>query len=68
MLISITNYKVLGYGLIMEFTEISWKAVVRLAFPDKTDYLGFMGMYSRIVGVASFLMLLCGKELIRRFG
>lgn len=36
-------------GLTMEFTEIIWKATVKLAFPDKQDYMEFMGYYSTAV-------------------
>jgi ATP/ADP translocase len=33
----------------MEFTEIVWKATVKLAFPSKQDYMQFMGNYSTVV-------------------
>ena len=59
---------VLSYGLSMELTEIIWKAIVKLAFPDKTDYLAFMGQYSKIVGLSTFFMLLIGNKLIGIFG
>ena len=36
-------------GLTMEFTEIIWKATVKLAFPSKQDYMVFMGNYSTVV-------------------
>lgn len=41
---------------------------MKLAFPDKTDYLAFMGQYSKIVGSTSFFMLLLGNRLIKSFG
>lgn len=55
---------VLSYGLTMEFTEIIWKASVKKAFPIKSDYLGFMGQYSTLVGLASFVMMLVGSRIV----
>eukprot|EP01041_Mallomonas_annulata_P003216 gene3216-6359_t len=55
---------VLSYGLTMEFTEIIWKASVKKAFPIKTDYMGFMGKYSAMVGSASFVMMLVGARIV----
>jgi ATP/ADP translocase len=40
---------VLSYGLSMEFTEIIWKAIVKLKHPDKTNYMAFMGQYSQVL-------------------
>ncbi|CBJ31945.1 conserved unknown protein [Ectocarpus siliculosus] len=59
---------VISYGLSMEFTEIVWKAIVKLAYPDKSDYMAFMGQYSSIVGVTTAFMLLVGKEVIKYLG
>ncbi|CAN0118141.1 unnamed protein product [Ascophyllum nodosum] len=59
---------VVSYGLAMEFTEIVWKAIVKLAYPDKSDYMAFMGQYSTIVGATTFVMLLIGKEVIKYMG
>jgi ATP/ADP translocase len=33
----------------MEFTEIIWKATVKLAYSNKQDYMEFMGNYSTVV-------------------
>ena len=55
---------VVSYGLTMEFTEIIWKASVKKAFPIKTDYLAFMGRYSTMVGMASFIMMLVGTKIV----
>ncbi|CAM9564844.1 unnamed protein product [Discosporangium mesarthrocarpum] len=59
---------VVSYGLAMEFTEIVWKAIVKMAYPDKSDYMAFMGQYSTIVGSTTFMMLLVGKEIIKHLG
>lgn len=39
-----------------------------MAYPDKSDYMVFMGQYSTIVGASTFLMLLLGKEVIKYLG
>ncbi|CAM9274329.1 unnamed protein product [Scytosiphon promiscuus] len=59
---------VVSYGLSMEFTEIVWKAIVKLAYPEKGDYMAFMGNYSTIVGITTTMMLLLGKEVIKYLG
>ncbi|CAM9153908.1 unnamed protein product, partial [Chrysoparadoxa australica] len=59
---------VLSYGLCMEFTEIIWKSIVKLKYPDKSDYMAFMGEYSKIVGASTFGMLLFGNKLIKYLG
>lgn len=41
---------------------------MKLAYPEKGDYMAFMGNYSTIVGVATTVMLLLGKEVIKYLG
>jgi AAA family ATP:ADP antiporter len=52
----------------MEFTEIIWKATVKLAFPKKADYMRFMGNYSTMVGFTALIMMLTGSQIISRLG
>lgn len=59
---------VVSYGLTMEFTEIIWKATVKMAFPNKQDYMEFMGNYSTVVGIMTVLMLLLGSNTIKILG
>jgi len=59
---------VVSYGLTMEFTEIIWKATVKMAYPHKQDYMEFMGNYSTVVGVMTVLMLLLGSNTIKILG
>mmetsp|Transcript_15100 Transcript_15100/g.39228 ORF Transcript_15100/g.39228 Transcript_15100/m.39228 type:complete len:595 (-) Transcript_15100:278-2062(-) len=59
---------VLSYGLAIEFTEIMWKAVIKMYFPDKSDYMKFMGQYSTAIGVTTFLMTLVGGRIPKIFG
>lgn len=48
--------------------HVCLQAIVKLAYPDKSDYMAFMGNYSTIVGASTFLMLLLGKEVIKYLG
>lgn len=59
---------VLSYGLAIEFTEIMWKAVIKMYFPDKSDYMKFMGQYSTAIGVTTFLMTLIGGRIPKILG
>ncbi len=59
---------VVSYGLTMEFTEIIWKATVKMAYPRKQDYMEFMGNYSTVVGIMTVLMLLLGSNTIKILG
>mmetsp|Transcript_34012 Transcript_34012/g.44910 ORF Transcript_34012/g.44910 Transcript_34012/m.44910 type:complete len:670 (-) Transcript_34012:243-2252(-) len=59
---------VISYGLSMEFTEIIWKAMVKRAYPDKSEYMNFMGNYSSYVGVSTLVMLLIGGKIIKFLG
>ena len=49
-------------------TKRFFQAIVKLAYPDKSDYMAFMGQYSTIVGATTFFMLLVGKEVIKYLG
>ena len=59
---------VVCYGLSIEFTEIIWKSTVKRAFPGKTDYLNFMGRYSTMVGMSSFVMTFIGSGIVKSLG
>jgi AAA family ATP:ADP antiporter len=59
---------VIAYGLSINFTEVMWKAQVRQMYPDKQRYQQFMGMYSSILGAATFLVILFGSRVIQTLG
>jgi len=59
---------VISYGLSMEFTEIIWKAMIKKAYPDKNQYMNFMGNYSAYVGYSTILMLIIGGKIIKHLG
>jgi len=60
---------VLGYGLAINLVEVSWKANLKLQFPNASDYQAFMGMVTSIVGAVSlFTAFFLGGGIIRFFG
>jgi AAA family ATP:ADP antiporter len=60
---------VLAYGVAINLIEVTWKSQLRLLFPDKNDYLHFMGQYSFYLGFTTiFMMLFVSSNVLRRFG
>jgi len=59
---------VIGYGLSINFTEIIWKSLVKKAHPDPVDYQRFMGNFSSAVGLATFLVIFAGGNVIKHLG
>ncbi|NGX37424.1 MAG: ADP,ATP carrier protein 1 [Chlamydiae bacterium] len=60
---------VIGYGVCIQLVEVTWKNQVKLQYPNGTDYIGFMGMFSQITSILTILMMLfVGGNVIRRFG
>jgi len=60
---------VVAYGLTINLTEVSWKANLKLAFPDTGDYQSFMATVSSSVGVCSLMIsLFLSGFFIRRMG
>ncbi|HSX38617.1 MAG TPA: Npt1/Npt2 family nucleotide transporter [Chlamydiales bacterium] len=60
---------VVAYGLIINLTEITWKANLKLAYPETGAYQAFMATVSSSVGVCSFIItLFFSGMMIRRLG
>lgn len=60
---------VVGYGISINLVEVTWKKHVGMQYPNPNDYSYFMGLFSTVTGVVSFLMMLfVGGNLIRRLG
>ena len=60
---------VIGYGLTMNLIEVTWKANLKLYYPNPADYQSFMGMITSCVGVISFFIsLFLGGNVLRFFG
>ena len=41
---------VIAYGMSINLVEVTWKAKLKAAFPNPTDYSAFMGSFSSAVG------------------
>ena len=60
---------VVSYGLIMNLTEVTWKANLKLAYPDTGSYQSFMATISSSVGLCSLIIsLFLSGVVIRRLG
>jgi AAA family ATP:ADP antiporter len=60
---------VIGYGVAINLVEVTWKAQLKLQYPNPNDYSAFMGYFSTITGAATiFMMLFVGGNVVRRFG
>lgn len=60
---------VLAYNVSINLIEGTWKAQLKLLYPNKAQYLDFMGTYSTILGATTiFMMLFVSSNVLRRFG
>lgn len=60
---------VIAYGLTINLVEVTWKANLKLAYPETGAYQGFMASVSSSVGICSFLITtLFSGMMIRRLG
>jgi AAA family ATP:ADP antiporter len=60
---------VVAYGLTINLTETTWKANLKLAFPETGAYQNFMATVSSSVGICSFIItLFFSGMIIRRLG
>lgn len=60
---------VVAYGLTINLTEITWKANLKLAYPETGAYQSFMATVGSSVGICSFIItLFFSGVMIRRLG
>lgn len=59
---------VIAYGMCINLVEVSWKAKIKVAFPNPNDYSAFMGNFSSAMGSVTLLMMLVGRSIFQRFG
>lgn len=60
---------VISYGLAFNLVEVTWKAALKLKYPEPSEYQSFMGMVSFATGFISLIVtLFVGGNIIRRFG
>jgi ATP:ADP antiporter, AAA family len=59
---------VISYGMCINIVEVSWKAKLKLAFPDPNSYSAFMGNFSSATGIVTLVMMLIGRTIFAKFG
>lgn len=60
---------VVSYGLAINLVEVSWKANLKIQFPNPSEYQAFFGTVTSIVGLVSLLTaFFVGGGVIRFFG
>ena len=60
---------VLGYSLTINLTEVTWKANLKLAFPETGEYQSFMAGIGSFIGFGSLIVsLFFSGVVIRRLG
>lgn len=59
---------VIAYGMSINIVEVTWKSRLRAAYPDPNAYSAFMGNFSTATGAMTFVMMLVGRYIFRKFG
>jgi len=59
---------VISYGMCINIVEVSWKAKLKMAYPDPNDYSAFMGNFSSATGTVTLVMMLLGRTVFEKFG
>jgi len=59
---------VISYGMCINIVEVSWKARLKMAFPDPNSYSAFMGNFSSATGAVTLVMMLLGRSIFQKFG
>jgi len=59
---------VISYGMCINLVEVSWKAKLKMAYPNPNDYSSFMGNFSSATGTVTLTMMLLGRTIFEKFG
>ncbi len=60
---------VVGYGLSVNLIEVTWKASVKLVYPNPVDYQIFISKATSCVGFFAFITsIFLGSNIFRKFG
>ena len=63
------SFLVIAYGVSINLIEVVWKSQVKALYPNPSDYLSFMGLFSTVTGaVTMFMFIFVSHNVIRRFG
>lgn len=56
---------VIAYGVSINLLEGTWKAQLKLKYPQENDYNTFMSTFTIYTGIAAMIMLMVGSNLLR---
>ncbi|XXG56002.1 hypothetical protein AAC387_Pa03g3538 [Persea americana] len=59
---------VVAYGISINLVEVTWKSKLKAQFPSPNEYSSFMGDFSTATGIATFIMMLLSRVILRRYG
>eukprot|EP00904_Undaria_pinnatifida_P004045 jgi/Undpi1/13641/HiC_scaffold_9.g03295.m1 len=59
---------VVAYGTSINIVEVTWKAKLKMAYPDPNDYSAFMGNFSSTTGLSTLVMMLVGRQVFQKYG
>jgi len=59
---------VVAYGISINLVEVTWKSKIKAQYPNPNDYSAFMGDFSTATGTVTFVMMLVGRWIFKRFG
>jgi AAA family ATP:ADP antiporter len=59
---------VIAYGLSINLVELIWKEQLNIYYPNRLDYQAFMGKFSTFTGIATIIMIMLFKGVVKRFG
>ena len=57
---------VICYGVAINFSEVIWKAYMKMAFTDPNDYQSMMGNLSIITGGLTIVASIVGQNILRK--
>jgi AAA family ATP:ADP antiporter len=57
---------VCSYGICINLIEVTWKSMVKMAYPTTLEYNTFMGKFSTMTGIATMFMTLVGSFILRK--
>ena len=59
---------VVAYGISINLVEVTWKSKIKAQYPNPNEYSMFMGNFSSCTGVVTFIMMLVGGWIFKKFG
>jgi len=64
---------VLGYGMAINLVEVTWKSQLKILYTvggvfNENDYSSFMGNFSTFTGIATIILIILCKGIVRKYG